>query len=151
MINEKSDTDPERDLFGVPVGQLRERWGRPSFAKSDENQRTVMTLRGAGWSQKRIARYMGCDEKTLRKHFSRQLQAGADFLEGQALEVLVSKMRGGSIAAAGRVRDIVKEGRAAPPPAPDPEAEAPEEKLGKKEQLARAAQTPSGGWGGLLQ
>ena len=76
MINEKSGTDPERDLFGVPVGQLRERWGRPSFAKSDENQRTVMTLRGAGWSQKRIARYMGCDEKTLANIFPDSCRPG---------------------------------------------------------------------------
>jgi lambda repressor-like predicted transcriptional regulator len=143
----------EVDLFGAPVTQIKERWGRPAFKKSQENQLLVATLRAKGWSQERIARYMRCDVKTLRNHFSRELQAGADLIEGQALEVLVREMRQGKLSAVRQVLAMTEHGRAAPP-APtagdDPEAGDRPERLGKKEQLDQAAANPPAAWGNLL-
>ena len=73
-------------------------------------------LRAAGWSQERVAGYLGCDVKTLVKHFSRELIAGADIVEAMALQVLMHRMREGH---AGSVRtllnDVLRRGRAAPP------------------------------------
>jgi hypothetical protein len=141
--------DPDLDLFGKPILPIRERRGRPSFGKNEENQRTVITLRGHGWTQKRIASYLGCDEKTLRKNFSRELAAGVDLLEAQALEVIVTKMRAGSLAAARKVLDLIHEGRAVPPP---PKPDAPEDTApqGKGAKAIEGAKKPGSTWGGIL-
>ncbi|MGR3498785.1 MAG: hypothetical protein ACU0E9_07825 [Limimaricola soesokkakensis] len=152
MADKNPEPEIARDLFGAPLDQIRDRWGRPSFKKTPENQRDVATLKAAGWSQMRIARFIGCDEKTLRKNFSRELQAGADMIEGQALQVLVAQMRQGKLPAVKRVLDLVEDNRSAglAPQAPAPEAEPEAPKLGKKEQLALDAAKPTQGWGRLL-
>jgi predicted transcriptional regulator len=80
-----------------------------------------MVLNGAGMTQEDIALYLGCDVKTLRKHFSRQLQAGRVQLEGVALQVLYKRATEGSVTAAARLYEIA---RVRPATAP---------KLGKKE------------------
>lgn len=139
----------EVDLFGVPVGQVRDRWGRPSFAKSKENQQLVSLLRAAGWSQERIAVYMRCTEKTLRKHFYRELSAGADLIEGEALQVLFQKMRQGSIVSVKKVLEIIESGRAAPPVPKNDNGKSPR-KLGKKEQAQLEAGNIPDGWGDVL-
>jgi hypothetical protein len=135
------------DLFGAPVTQLRERWGRPSFSKTTENQQTVVSLRGAGWSQDRIAAYLGCDAKTLRKHFSRELRLGVEYLEGMALEVLVAKMRAGHVGAAKEVWAYAQRVKAAEKPTET------EPMVGKKEAARQAAEAVhrDSGWTGLLK
>ena len=119
MAAKKSDDkapDPFAvDLFGAPADQLKDRWGRPSFAKTKENQQAVASLAMAGWTQQRIARFMRCDVKTLRKHFSQELQAGGDMIEGEAVLVLVNRMRAGRVDAARRVMELAQAGRAVPP------------------------------------
>lgn len=141
---------PDLDLFGKPVLPIRDRRGRPSFAKTEENQQTVVTLRGNGWSQKRIAAYLGCDEKTLRKNFSRELSAGVDLLEAQALEVIAAKMRQGSLSAAKKILDLVTGGRAAPPPAPEIEDPADLAPKSKGDLLRHGAHNPGKTWGAVL-
>ena len=151
MTDDFSADAAELDMFGQPVLPIKERRGRPSFAKNKENQELVCLLRAAGWTQARIARYIGCDEKTLRKNFSRELEDGADFIEGMALEVTLKKMRSGNSVAVGRILDLIdKKGNPAVPLAPKP---AKEEPLGKKEALAHEAHTAHEGtkWGSLLQ
>lgn len=142
----------DKDLFGAPIGQIRERWGRPSFGKNKENQELVALLRSANWTVARIARHLGCDEKTLRKHFSRELDQGSDMIEAMALQVMLQKMRQGNSAATGRILDMVEKANLVVPPQP----EAPSQKverLGKKEQAAIDAQTAheDGKWGTILQ
>jgi hypothetical protein len=151
VTDEKSSSESEKDLFGAPITQIRERWGRASFAKTKENQELVALLRAAGWSQGRIATYLGCDEKTLRKHFSRELQDGADLIEGMALEVTLKKMRSGNSVATTRIFEIIDKGRVEPP-APKSKPEEKPEALGKKDQANRDAETAhrESGWGELL-
>lgn len=142
---------PDVDLFGAPVTAIRERWGRPSFSKTRENQELVCLLRASGWTQERIARYLGCDEKTLRKHFSRELSEGSDRIEGMALEVLLKKMRSGDRLSATKLLELIDEkGNPAPPIAPSPPKEKP---VGKKAQLEAEARTghTSTGWGDILE
>lgn len=149
MSSKKQTEAPEVDLFGAPVGQIRERWGRPSYKKTKENQLLVATLKAAGWSNIRIARYLNCNVDTLTKHFSDELRAGTDLIEGQALEVLISKMRVGNMPAVRQVLDLVRDGKAIPPqPQPDPEPAA--KPLGKKAAQAEAARNPGPGWGPIL-
>lgn len=149
MDHEKAPEGGDVDLFGAPVSQIRERWGRPSFAKTKENQELVATLRAAGWSQSQIAEHLGCDEKTLRKHFSRELRAGAELIEAMALQVLVKRMRQGHVPSTRLLLGLIEDrGRpAVPPPPPDHGTEKP---LGKKAQLDKDAQDPTPGWDRLL-
>jgi hypothetical protein len=134
------------DLFGHPVGRLRDPRGRPSFAKSKENQMLVITLRARGWSQAQVAAFMGCDDKTLRKHFSRELEHGALFMEGIAMQALVRKMQEGHVGATKEILAITKAAVAPTSPA-KPKAAAP---IGKKDALQRDAKAPPESWGELL-
>lgn len=133
------------DLFGNPVEALRDPRGRPKFRKSAENQRLVISLRGAGFSHDEVAAFMGCDPKTLRKHFSRELDHGAKFLEGMAVQVLVEKMMAGNTSAAIKVREMARL------QAPSPKRPAPTSKLGKKESALKDAHAVPDVWGNLLK
>jgi len=141
------------DLFGFPADQIRDRWGRPSFAKTKENQMLVAALRAKDWSQERIARYMGTSEKTLRKHFSRELRAGRDMIEGDATAVMLHRMRQGNVSAARHFISATRAPGIVPLEtelAAPVEAVAPEEKLGKKARLEKEAKNPRGRWAGRV-
>jgi hypothetical protein len=147
----KATLEADLDLFGAPVGQIRERWGRPSFKKTKENQELVALLRADGWTHERIAMYLGCDAKTLGKHFSRELQYGSDLIRGMALQVTLQRMRQGNSVATGRLLELTLEaGGAAVPIVPAAPRPAP---LGKKDAANAEAQVAHENttWGGLLQ
>jgi hypothetical protein len=146
--------DAEFDLFGKPIQPIKDRRGRPSFAKNQENQELVCLFRAAGWTQSRIAGYLGCDEKTLRKNFSRELQDGADVIEGMALEVTLKKLKSGNSVAISRIFDIIeKQGAPAVPIPKDTSDRQSADKVGKKEAADRDAKTAHEGtpWATLLQ
>ncbi|MCG7626043.1 hypothetical protein [Epibacterium sp. Ofav1-8] len=156
MSDDFQQEDGPRDLLGDPYNQNRESWGRPKFEKTKEKQEAVIALSAAGWTQQRIARYLGCDVKTLRNHFSLELTEASDRVEGEAILAIHRRMRDGNVTAANRVIAMAEKGRAAPPLRPtQPEADTPEQEKslpkGKKEQLAEAAQKPTGRWGSILQ
>lgn len=152
---ENSATTHDLDLFGKPVLPIKDRRGRPSYAVSKENQEVVTVLRAANWNHERIAGILGCDEKTLRKHFSRELEVGADIVEAEALMVNYRKMRMGNNAATGRVLEMAERKQLEHPQKKPAAATKPERarKLGKKEQQAADAQVGHQGneWGNLLQ
>lgn len=139
--------EPEKaglDLFGEPIAAIRERRGRPSFKKDKENQRLVALLVADGWSQAKIADYIGCDEKTLRKNFSRELHAGQQMVKAELLAVLYVKARSGNVGAAQKLLDRLE------PAVPAPSRPKSEPKPGKKEVLNREASAPTSGWGDIL-
>jgi len=47
------------------------------FEPTDEQRRNVLTMTGLGIIQDEIARWLDIDDKTLRKHFRRELDTGA--------------------------------------------------------------------------
>jgi hypothetical protein len=51
----------------------------------DKNQLLASFSRTAGGSQGRVGRFMEIDPKTLRKHYSRELDQASDLIEGAAL------------------------------------------------------------------
>lgn len=158
MSDENSAKAPETDLLGAPIDQAHEAWGRPGFKKTEQNQEAVSVLKSAGWSNERIARYVGCDVKTLRKYFSLELTEAADRSEAEALLTIHRRMKEGNVSAARQVMSLAEKGKAAPPEpkrqeAPPDEADPAEaalEKLGKKERMAEAAKKPTGDWSDLL-
>lgn len=134
MKRVKPPEPPALDLFGEPILAMRDRRGRPSFAKSKQNQDFVAVRAAARWTQKEISDQLGCDEKTLRLYFSRELAGGALIIEGLLLDVLLRKVREGhapSINSLYRRLDIVE----VPPKPPGKPADKPDDlPMGKKEK-----------------
>lgn len=137
------------DLLGDPLKALKDPRGRPAFANNKENQLVVMTLAARGWRQAEIATFLGCDEKTLRKHFSRYLEHGALFLEGIAMQAMVKKMLAGNVGATRDILDIasLRAPKAPPKAAGDKAKPTP---IGKKAQREKDATDPPQEWSDLL-
>lgn len=143
MEDDFSEGGAVLDMFGNPSHPIRDRRGRPSFKKDKENQDFVAVRIAAGWTQRRIAENMGIDEKTLRKHFSRELELGAIFVEGVILDVLMRQTREGHAPSIRQLRETLALGvrRAAEREmgaAPEAGEELPA-RAGKKEIAARRA------------
>lgn len=142
------------DLFGQPVQPIRDRRGRPSFAKTKENQDFVAVRIAAGWSQKRIAEDMGIDEKTLRKYFSRELEFGATFVDGVMLDVLMRKVREGHTPSIRQLRerlvDAAPQAPRRPEANPDQDDDDADRPMGKKEQARAAAQKVPENYGDIF-
>lgn len=155
MESENSADEPDFDLFGNPLLPIRDRRGRPSFAKTKENQDFVSVRSASGWSHKRIAEDMGIDEKTLRKYFSRELEFGATFVDGMMLDVLMRKAREGHMPAVRHLRErIAGSAPSAPRNRPGDDAgddeETKPEKPGKKELARQRAQDVPDNYGDIF-
>ena len=152
MDHENPAGDGGLDLFGNPLVPLRDRRGRKSFKKDKENQDFVAVRAAVGWTHERIAEAIGCDAKTLRKHFSRELHQGQLIVEGLCLDVLVRRVREGHAPSIRQLLDRVD--RVANPAEAgrrkkseeSEEAEAPK---GKKEERLEEASRPEEGYGDL--
>lgn len=153
MSDEISKEDEGLDLFGHPVEPIRDRRGRPCFRKDKQNQDFVMSRVADGWAHKRIAEDMGIDEKTLRKHFSRELENGATFMRGVLLDVLVQRVRAGHVPSVRLLAEFMKEAGPVAPrsqrPAEGPKAE-PNRPLGKKEAAILDAQNIPDDYGDIF-
>ena len=147
MQNKSDELGVDLDLLGYPLKPIKDPRGRPAYANTKENQMVVMVLAARGWRQAEIATFMGCDEKTLRKHFSRFLQHGALYLEGIALQAMVKKMLAGNI---GATRDILDIASIRAPQASDKPESAKAAQLGIKAQREKDATDPPPEWGELL-
>ncbi len=139
----------EKDLWGRPGVYLRSRRGRPSFAKTEENQTFVENRAALGWTPKRIGEAMGCSEDTVRRNFAAELENAAMTIDGETMDALRLQARRGHVPSIRLLRDILRE-IAPPAPRAKPEAAEPKpEALGKKEQrLLDAADTPDD-WGDI--
>jgi hypothetical protein len=62
--------------------------GRKSFEPTEQQRRMVESLAGLGMPHDSIARLVDIDAKTLRKHFRRELDCGADKANAQVLSTL---------------------------------------------------------------
>jgi hypothetical protein len=144
------DAAVEKDMFGNPVLPIRERRGRPSYAKTPENQRFVETRAADGWSQEMIAQDMGIDADTLRKHFSAELECGLVKLKGEMLDILRQQARKGHVPS---VRELLaRVDRTAPRAVKpkEPRATSPKVLTGKKEARVEAAQETPTGYGDIF-
>lgn len=97
-----SDRDFDIDLFGEALVQPQEGRGRPEFGWSLERSNKVLLAFAAGGSQADAASAIGCDVKTLRKHFSLECderKRAAHRLEIEQLARLDAEARKGSVAA----------------------------------------------------
>ena len=74
--------------------------GRPSFDPDAEQRKTVNAMAGYGIPQDDIARVIGVDPKTLRKHFRNELDTGETIATAKVAESLYKQATGGNVAAA---------------------------------------------------
>ena len=80
--------------------------GRPAFTPTDEQRRMVEAMTGYGIPQDDIARVVGIDDETLRKHFREELDTGIAKANTRVAEFLFEQATGqrgeggGSVAAA---------------------------------------------------
>lgn len=152
----QTDHTPVRDLFGNPLRPMKDPRGRKAYSKSKENQDLVIDLRAGGLTHAEIATVLGCDEKTLRKYYSRELHEGAILVQAEAIRVMMHKMRTGNMAATRAVLEMASlHGPAVKRPrGPDPRSGvgdgAPGSKVGKKVLLEKAAGELPTGWSDLL-
>lgn len=127
--------------------------GRPAFKVTDALRRRVSILAAARMPKVDIARALGCDEKTLDKHFSPELTVGIAKRNAEVLVAMFKSARGGNVAAQKAWiarQDVMPETPRTPAPAPTPEAKPA--KLGKKEELEAAANAePPAEWGVLVK
>lgn len=128
------------------------RTGRPQLKPTKPQRDQVMRLRADGWAIERIARVMSIDAKTLEKHFSSELEHGADIKTNALLEYAEKAAKRGSQAsikwlseryAVARAAEQV-EGRERQPQPSGQAGQRREPALGKKEQRQQAAEDVTG-------
>lgn len=140
MDHEKSSGETDIDLFGNPLDPIRDRRGRPSFAKNKQNQEFVMVRAAAGWSHNRISEALGCDDDTLRKHFSGELQNGRTYVEGVMLDVLMRKVREGHTPSIRQLQERLDQSVPVPAKPKAVDKNQADEPKGKKELRDESAQ-----------
>lgn len=68
--------------------------GRPPYQPSDKDRRIAEAMAGWAIPHERIARVIGIDAKTLRKHFGAELEVGSAKLEAQLAQNLLRIAQG---------------------------------------------------------
>lgn len=112
-------------------------------------------MRSCGESEASIARALGIDDDTLRKHFADELASGFSRRRREVIGLLYEQARKGNVAAIKKLEEMTRTAEAAAEfekPAAD-RAPAKEPKLGKKEQAQKEAETAGAGtsWGSDLE
>jgi AraC-like DNA-binding protein len=93
------------DLLGDPVDPNHGRRGRPRHVATEENRRRVMVLLAFDWSEEKIAGALGITDKTLRRHYFRELKvkvAARWRVEAKLLSHLMSEVEAGNVSAMDR-------------------------------------------------
>lgn len=141
------------DMFGDPVPEYRDPRGRPEHVPTQEKRNLIIQLLAFGWTMKRIAGAIGLTEKTLRKHYSRELKVrdvARDRVEAARLSMLWTEMRKGNVAAMREYGRLVERADLAAVERSFEERDAePRRAIGKKEaaQLAAATAGEDSDWG----
>lgn len=137
------------DLFGDPVPDNWGKRGRPQHVPSQQNRNRVSMLVACGWSNERIAAALYITQPTLRKHYFSELkfrEVARDRLVAGMMTKHWELFMAGNVAAGKEFRDLLKDndlmlyGQNRQPD--QPARPAKEQKLGKKEAAAVAAQNP---------
>lgn len=116
--------------------------GRPSYRPSLADRQTVEELKFVGESDNVIARALGIDPDTLRKHFADELADGHAQRRKEVIGLLFKSAREGNVAAQKKLEEM---GRTADAIEAVKGGEEPKRsKLGKKEEQQLAAKGVGG-------
>lgn len=126
--------------------------GRPEFEPTYRQREEVRLFKADNWSDERIATYLGIARATLLKHFADELEYGVSQVRARVLRNLMRQSDEGSVSASDRILKLP--GMIGPPERlPTPSSEPEPERVGKKEQALRDAQTAHEGttWDRVLK
>ena len=125
--------------------------GRPAYVPEAKDREAVKLMAGHNIGQDKIALALGITEKTLRKHFKKELATAASQVEAQLVSNLFALAKGKD-GTAFRANEFLLNCRFGwSRYAPSSASREPE--LGKKEQMERAAQSghEETGWADLIR
>ena len=83
--------------------------GRPAFRPTIEQRETVEQMTSCGEPLATIARALGIDDATLRKHFAEELANGIASKRKEVVAALFKAMREGSAPATRRLEEMTRE------------------------------------------
>ncbi len=115
--------------------------GRPPYKPTIEARQTVEEMKFCGESDNTIARALGIDPDTLRKHFPDELADGHAQRRKEVIGLLFSSARSGNVSAQKKLEEM---GRAAGAAEAVSRRETKAPKPGKKEEQQRAAERVGG-------
>jgi hypothetical protein len=70
--------------------------GRPTYKPTDDDRAIVNVMAAGGFRHERIAARLGMDDKTLRKHFRRELDIAMDMATAHAVSKLFEAVKDGA-------------------------------------------------------
>ena len=82
---------PSAFLAGISVFEGEIPLARPEFKPTNDQRRRVMLCHAVGMSNKHIADALGIDEKTLTKHFARELLNGPRIIKQELLAAVTAQ------------------------------------------------------------
>lgn len=121
--------------------QAPRRRGRPAFKPTAAMRRTVEQMKFCGESENTIARALGIDPDTLRKHFVDELANGHAHQRQEVIGMLFTSAKNGNVSAQKKLEEL---GRVAAAEEAVKGREKPAPKLGKKEERKAAADAVEG-------
>lgn len=128
----------------APVGQRRDRSGRPEFEVTQAMRDRVKMLIGSGMEAADVSIVMGCSRQTLYKYFPDEIRHARVVMKAEALELVWKQAREGSSPMIRRAVELtsVPQTREALLADRGAEIEPKPEKIGKKEAQRLAAANP---------
>lgn len=117
------------------------RRGRPPYRPTIEARQTVEEMKFCGESENTIARALGIDVDTMRKHFGDELADGHAQRRKEVIGLLFRSARDGNVTAQKKLEEM---GRAAGASEAVKARETKPPKLGKKEEQQQAAERVTG-------
>lgn len=82
--------------------------GRPAWKPTLHVRRTVEEMKACGESDNTIARSLGIDVDTLRKHCGNELEHGLSHRRREVIGLLFKSARGGNVTAQKRLEEITR-------------------------------------------
>lgn len=76
------------------IMETKNKGGRPAFTPNDKDREVVKLMAGHNIGQDKIATALGITEKTLRKHFKKELATAAAQVEAQLVANLFALAKG---------------------------------------------------------
>lgn len=138
------------DLLGDPIPPNQGKRGRPQHVPTKENANKIMLLLAQGWADVRIAGALGITIPTLKKHYFSVLKTrdiARDRVESIGLLSLWNMGREGNVAA---MKEYFRRHDAAIGDLFNAKVDKETEKVGKKEQTRREAETPPDEWESVI-
>lgn len=137
------------DLLGDPIPDNWGRKGRPPHMATDEKRRLVKTLLAFGKSLEEIGAALNCTPPTVKKHYFRELKFREEArarVEAKLIASLMAEVDKGNVSAIAKMFERLEkhDQKVLAASYQHTKRDKPEQKLGKKEQAAAAAEQVGG-------